>query len=217
MNYMRELNAFRDWSMLNGPSTGEVALWHSLMSVNNAAGWVDWFTVANQTLQLMTGLSRQGLDKARNKLSQRGRIEYRKGVSNQAGKYHIVSFECQKVGTEVVTTRDTAADTAGAFQWSHQERSGSHKGSTLLDKDLDNTKTKKQVVPEHERVINSGFEQAFGRTPNDVQRERFLHFVDKGMDVNLAVQAMLTARTNSASVGYALKILERQLMAEFLR
>ncbi|MHB1702434.1 MAG: hypothetical protein ACYCSN_20335, partial [Acidobacteriaceae bacterium] len=75
MNYLRELNAFRDYALLNPLATGEVALWHSLMSVNNQASWREWFTAPNLTLQTLTGLSRQGLDKARNRLVQRELIE----------------------------------------------------------------------------------------------------------------------------------------------
>lgn len=123
MNYIRELNAFRDWVLLNRLSTGQIALWHSLMCINNRTGWSEWFTTPNQTLQLMTGLSRQGLDKARLQLSQQNLIQYRKGKSNNAGQYKIISFsesECQIVGTEI--------DTEGAFQESQE----GHKSSTLF-------------------------------------------------------------------------------------
>ncbi|GIM47594.1 hypothetical protein DNHGIG_31430 [Collibacillus ludicampi] len=79
MNYILELNAFRDWVMINRASTGQIALWYALMSINNQTGWKEWFSAPNQTLQLMTGLSRQGLDKARNGLIQLGLIQYKKG------------------------------------------------------------------------------------------------------------------------------------------
>ncbi|SIS88882.1 DnaD domain protein [Alicyclobacillus vulcanalis] len=138
MNYMRELNAFRDWALLNRPSTGEVALWHSLMSINNATGWVDWFTVPNQTLQLLTGLSRQGLERARNRLIQRGLIEYQKGHSNHAGKYRMVSIsECQKVGTQVGTPIGTEIGTLVGTNRAQQWAQTGQNGSTLLDRDLD--------------------------------------------------------------------------------
>ncbi|GAV21584.1 hypothetical protein [Carboxydothermus pertinax] len=128
MNYIKELNAFRDWAVINRPSTGQVALWYTLISICNMTGWQEWFTVPNQTLQLMTGLSRQGLEKARNQLIQRGLIEYRKGTSNQAGRYRIIPFEkqkvdCQKVGTEVGTMVGTEVGTVGAFQEAQEERS----------------------------------------------------------------------------------------------
>lgn len=131
VNYLKELNAFRDWSMINRPSTGQIALWYTLMSINNMTGWKEWFTVPNQTLQLMTGLSRQGLDKARNGLIQSGLIQYKKGRSNQAGSYKMNSLlgECQKVGTEVVAEVDTGVGkevgTPAAYELAHQQRSGS--------------------------------------------------------------------------------------------
>ncbi|WP_304459240.1 DnaD domain protein [Alicyclobacillus sendaiensis] len=138
MNYMRELNAFRDWALLNRPSTGEVALWYSLMSINNATGWVDWFTVPNQTLQLLTGLSRQGLERARNRLIQRGLIEYQKGHSNHAGKYRLASIsECQKVGTQVGTEVGTPIGTLVGTNRAQQWAQTGQNSSTLLDRDKD--------------------------------------------------------------------------------
>lgn len=119
--------------MISHVSTGQIALWYSLMSINNMTGWTEWFTSPNQTLQLMTGLSRQGLDKARNQLSQAKRIEYTKGKSNQAGTYRIIpfpTFDYQKVGTAV----DTNVGTLGAHQLSQEGR----KSSTLID--LNNTR-----------------------------------------------------------------------------
>jgi hypothetical protein len=117
MNYIKELNAFRDWSMLNRPSTGQVALWYTLMSINNWTGWQEWFSTPNQTLPLMTGLSRGGLENARSSLIQQGRIQYKKGRSNQAGSYKIIPFlmsDYQKVGTEVSTGTGTPAGTEKA-------------------------------------------------------------------------------------------------------
>lgn len=136
MNYIKELNAFRDWALINRPSTGQVALWYSLMSVNNMTGWKTEFTVPNQTLQLMTGLSRQGLANARNALMQAGLIKYEKGRSNQAGRYRMISlherlFECQKVGTGVDAVVGTDVGTGGAHQLAQEGRTGCHSSSTL--------------------------------------------------------------------------------------
>lgn len=97
MNYLQELNAFRDWTLLNHPSTGQIALWYSLMSINNMTGWQEWFTVANQTLQLMSGMSKAGLDKARTQLMGKGLILYKSGSTKQAGKYKLVSIYNKKV------------------------------------------------------------------------------------------------------------------------
>lgn len=141
MNYLKEINAFYDWLLYNSLPTGAIALWHALMSINNKASWADEFTVANLVLQGLTGLSRQGLDKARNILIQKGLIQYKKGVSNQAGKYRLISLDSQKVGTPVVTQQDikksnkdiecqkvgTVVDTIGA----QEESQEGHSSSTL--------------------------------------------------------------------------------------
>lgn len=93
MNYIKELNAFRDWLLINDDiTTSEVALWHSLMTVNNMTGWKTTFSVPNSTLQSLTGLSKQGLDNARNKLKTKGFIEYQKGQRKKSGKYKIISL-----------------------------------------------------------------------------------------------------------------------------
>jgi uncharacterized phage protein (TIGR02220 family) len=145
---MRELNAFREWAMVNRPSTGQVALWHSLMMLNNRVYWQEWFTVPNMTLQLLTGMSRQGLEKARKGLVQKGLIEYKKGHSNQAGNYRMISLVCQKVGTEVVTTEGTDADTEVAREWAQKGR----KSSTLIDI-RHNTKKDRENIP-FDRIID---------------------------------------------------------------
>ena len=47
-------------------STGQIALWHALMFLNNECYWKEWFTVSNTMLELYTGLSRQAILKNRN-------------------------------------------------------------------------------------------------------------------------------------------------------
>ena len=92
MNIFNELRAFRDWSILNRPTSGEIALWYTLLNLNNMAGWSEWFTAANQTLQLLSGLSKTSLNRCRNQLIQRGLIEYRPNNTRQAGSYRLVSL-----------------------------------------------------------------------------------------------------------------------------
>lgn len=106
--YMEEIDAFYDWTMTNDPSTGEIALWHALMSIWKKTSYAEEFSVANQVLQSRTGLSRQGVERARNGLIQMSRIMYSKGRGNRAGKYKLiplVDVECQIIGTVVGTKR----------------------------------------------------------------------------------------------------------------
>lgn len=93
VNYLKELRGFYDYSMYNGVSTGEVALWYTLMAINNRLGWLDEFAVNNSILQQLTALSKSGLDYARNGLKQRGLIDYVPGKGNRPGKYRMISFD----------------------------------------------------------------------------------------------------------------------------
>lgn len=77
MNYMRELNAFRDWAMIT--VLLPIALWHMLMSVNNMTGWKTWFTAPNQTFSITYRIVPTRVESTRNSLIQFGLIEYKKG------------------------------------------------------------------------------------------------------------------------------------------
>lgn len=125
--YLEEIDAFYDWSMINTPSTGEIALWHALMSIWRKASYIEEFSVANLVLQSRTGLSRQGVEKARNGLIQMSRIMYSKGKGRKAGKYKLIpqtGFVCKIIGT-TVAPKDTQ-------QW-HDSR---HKLTTLYSSNL---------------------------------------------------------------------------------
>lgn len=91
MNYITEIKAFHDLVQLKQLSTGQIALWYSLMYINNKCAWIEWFTVSNQMLELCSGLSRQGVLKARNCLKQYGLIDF---ISNgtKATSYTILSI-----------------------------------------------------------------------------------------------------------------------------
>lgn len=72
MNLLKQILAFNQRQMSNPLSAGQFILWHALLNVHNDCGKQEWFTVANLRLELFTGLSRQGIDKARNTLKQLG-------------------------------------------------------------------------------------------------------------------------------------------------
>lgn len=73
MKYLSEINAFYDWLEINQLSTSAIALWHTIMHINNKAGWVKTFTVAESVLSIKTGLSGRTVRNARNELKQKGR------------------------------------------------------------------------------------------------------------------------------------------------
>ena len=89
MNYLIELKAFHDSILMNGLSTGQIALWYALMYINNKCNWTEWFSVSNQVLSIQTGLSRSGILKARNELKQKGYIDF-KARGTEATLYKLI-------------------------------------------------------------------------------------------------------------------------------
>lgn len=113
MNYLKQILAFNDLQMFESKlSTGEIALWHALMYINNKAGWADWFTSANRTLESLSGLSRSGVANARNVLKQNKFIDF-KANGTKATSYHInsLTMSYSEQGTVQDTNQESGQDT----------------------------------------------------------------------------------------------------------
>ena len=77
-------------------SSGQIALWYALMYINNRSQWQEWFTVANKSLESNSGLSRQGILKARNALKQFGLLDFQtRGTKSTAYKLIAISNSSQ--------------------------------------------------------------------------------------------------------------------------
>ncbi len=115
MNYLKESMAFYDFAELNQMSTGQIALWHALLDVNNKSKWQEWFTVANIALQLHSGLSESGIKAARNKLKQLGLIDF-KPRGTKATAYHLKSLTSQESSEDSTTpsSRDSSGVSNGS-------------------------------------------------------------------------------------------------------
>lgn len=145
MNYLTQINAFYRLLPNNPLSSNAQCLYNYLLNKNNELGWVKEFTVSNMIVCGFTSLSRQALDRARNELKTKGYIDYKKGISNQAGKYLIVSFDTQD-NTQNNTQSNTQDDTQGG-----------HTVSTLnkLNKTKQkNKENKKEKIIESDEVVN---------------------------------------------------------------
>lgn len=106
MNYITEIKAFYDLILSKPLSTGQIALWHALMHINNKCAWTKWFTVPNQTLELLTGLSRNSILNARNVLKQVGLIDFKtNGVKATSYMLYFAQDTAQH------TVQDTAQGT----------------------------------------------------------------------------------------------------------
>lgn len=106
MNYIKQINTFYKLIQDNPLSSNAQCLYNYLLNKCSELGWKSEFSVSNLIVCGFTSLSRQALDRARNELIQKGYLKYKKGYSNQAGKYLIVSFDTQS-DTQDNTQSDT--------------------------------------------------------------------------------------------------------------
>ncbi len=107
MNYIIEINSFYDWLTYNELSPNAALLWHVLMHFNNKCPievrgqffWRARFSVANSRVKNLTGFtSNMQLQRAREELSEVGRIKYEPGATRKAGTYQMIHFDpCTKI------------------------------------------------------------------------------------------------------------------------
>nr|WP_225620623.1 DnaD domain protein [Enterococcus faecalis] len=121
MDYIKQILAFDDYLMYNqGLSSGQIALWRALMSINNKTRWSEWFTASNQTLETLAGLSRQGINKNRNVLKQLGLIDFQTN-GRKATSYHICKLYTSDSVQESLQEDVSKLSTSNSLQESVQD------------------------------------------------------------------------------------------------
>ena len=100
MRWIDEINAFYNRAEINRVSTSVAALWHALMYLNSRHFWSNEFSAPNLVLQSLTGLSRTGIQKARNTLKQMGYIDF-KPNGNKSTTYILHSLIANSVQDSV--------------------------------------------------------------------------------------------------------------------
>ena len=113
MNYFKQLNQFYNNLPENTLSPNAQCLYCYLLHRNNELGWKKEFSIPNSIICGFTGLARKSLDRARNELKSKGYIDYKKGVSNKAGKYLIVCFDTHSDTHDGTQVTHTATHTTG--------------------------------------------------------------------------------------------------------
>ena len=123
MNYLAEIKAFYDLVQVKQLSTGQIALWHALMAINNKCAWIEWFTVPNIMLELNTGMSRSGVLKARNSLKQCGLIDFKQnGTKATSYKMNTIAKSKQEsVQDESTMSKSKQDSTQDSKQVSKQD------------------------------------------------------------------------------------------------
>lgn len=108
MNYILQVKAFNKLHLRDPFSKGQFMLFHALLDVNNDCGWLEWFDVALSRLELFSRLSREGIQKARAELVERGLIEF-KSNGTRAGSYRLKKLyeDSTQVSTQTSTQNST--------------------------------------------------------------------------------------------------------------
>lgn len=92
MNYIKEMNAFRELLMVTKLAANAIVLWYTLMSINNLTRWKPAFNSPNLITQQLSGLSKTGVHEARTKLVEHGLIKYEPGEKGRAPIYEMHSL-----------------------------------------------------------------------------------------------------------------------------
>ena len=112
MNYLKQMLALNQLQLRDPLSKGQYMLFHALLNVNNDCGWIEWFEVASIRLELFTQMSREGVQKARKELIERGLIEF-KSNGTRAGSYRLKKLyeDSTQVSTQDSTQISTQKNT----------------------------------------------------------------------------------------------------------
>lgn len=91
-NWIYEINAFYNWAETTEIKPDAISLWHALMFTANKAHWKNRFNASASLLCARSGLSKSSFQRARNALSQMGRIKFYSRKGNQSAVYEIIFF-----------------------------------------------------------------------------------------------------------------------------
>ncbi|AGP68811.1 DnaD domain protein [Lacticaseibacillus paracasei] len=143
MDLFKLIREFYIQQSVNPLSTGQIALWHGLVYQCNQLGWPSEFNMPNRTLETLTGLSRQGIIKARNALKQSGLIDFQtNGV--KATTYSVIDIS-RKLSTSDSRQPSSQADDSVSDSRQHSRqpsRQHSLQGSLQPSRQHSSTYTK---------------------------------------------------------------------------
>ena len=130
MNYLKQVLALNQLQLRDPLSKGQYMLFQALLNVNNDCGWIEWFEVASIRLELFSQMSREGVQKARKELIERGLIEF-KSNGTRAGSYRLKKLY------EDSTQSSTQGSTQDSTQNSTQDNTEIEPLSTPLPTQLE--------------------------------------------------------------------------------
>jgi DnaD/phage-associated family protein len=192
----KEMLAFSDWLETNPLEPSAQTLWMHLLVLANKSGCPEWFAVANPLLQAKVGVSENTLNKHRNYLVQKGRLEYKSQGKKQVGKYKIIPFTSKNAVMQVVKGEVNCAAIPEV------------KGSALF-KDLSSSTSSSSDADVYESFYAAHI-RVFGFACNPMQSQMLGAFIDQdGIDEKVVIRAI--ERAAARSTGYNFKLITRIL------
>lgn len=213
MNYLSQLLAFRDYQLFETKlSSGQIALWHALMQINNKCAWIEWFTTTNQMLETLSGLSRSGINKNRNVLKQLGLIDFRsngkKATSYKVFKLYTSDSTQESVQDNIHTSDSAQRSTQQGVQGSVQQ------GGTLI-KHKEKRKEKQITIVGSLRDVVDFYEQNGFGIMSSFTLEKITKWIEDFKDIEspepekLIIKALeISVDSNVHNWGYAEAILK---------
>lgn len=146
MNYLTEIKEFYNWLEENPSGSSVIALWHALMYTNNKLMWKESFTVPIKILESRTGLKKNAIYKARNKLKQHGLIDFKERGGNQCSVYTIIPFALRQNSCVVLNNANgnTKETQLAAYQGAQSEAGGQTLNKQYQTKQNKNNNTEKK-------------------------------------------------------------------------
>lgn len=98
MNYIKEINAFRNYLKTHPIPAITQALWYVVIDYHNSCAWERWIAIDNSRLEAELMISKPTLITHRNKLIQNGLLQYQSQQKKKnSGRYKLLSFEMGEV------------------------------------------------------------------------------------------------------------------------
>ncbi|MEN6567161.1 MAG: DnaD domain protein [Veillonellales bacterium] len=199
MNYLTEINSFYDWLETNSISDSGIVLWHALMHICNKAGWITEFAVAISTLETKTGLKKGAIIRARQRLQQAGRIDFKSRAGQQSAIYTIIPFN-----DSLCSIKERKVERKPDTNWNaNRTQSGTQTGPIIK---LNETKLNKPVDA-REKLI-SDIKALTNRPISSRDYQIIIGWLDDGVDSLVALEAIKKAiiQPADAPIIYADKI-----------
>jgi hypothetical protein len=160
MNYIALINQFWRMRRTMNISHAEVDLYFYLLNEANELRWKIWFSHPTRLICASLGMSNKVLSDCRNRLKQKGLINYKEGSRAQAAQYEIINI-CVSVGNELGNKLGNVIGNINGNKLGNVIGNISGEQSevthSIQDK-LNETKQEKEILHKIDKIVNITFD-----------------------------------------------------------